>query len=151
MIYLRPVEPKDTNLLFELKNDPDVIRYSVVSNQPIEIEVHRRYLKENLNYCNRLYCILDSMVNGVVGTVGVSIEPLNKAEINIRILKKYRQHGYGSFGVNWMVKHVRKLLPTHGIYAKIVWDNIASRELFKSCGFTECTHQPSTGIVWYSL
>lgn len=112
--------PQFWEFIRKVRNDPE-IQTGFVEQVNITSEQQVKYMeKHNDEY----YVCLD--VNGdPIGFIGEVDD-----DIRVAVIKEWQGKGVGKF----MVKEFMKLKPNS--YAKMKHDNIASKKLFESCGFT---------------
>jgi RimJ/RimL family protein N-acetyltransferase len=117
---LRPVTMADADFLLELKNDPEVRRWAIISHDEIKKENHLFWLRKKLLEDVRFFILVEGQDK--LGDLRVEAD----REISVRIVEKFRGKGYASKALNSIAGSV---------YAKIVEGNIASMNLFTHNGF----------------
>ena len=124
-ISTRPATIEDAKFLLDLKNDPDVRKFSIVTTKKIKYKDHLRWLEEHLKY-------IEIIELGGIPVGDVRLEPFNGGrEVAIKLLKDYRGQGVGKVVLG----------PLEGrLYAKVTDGNIPSMNLFYSSGFKATAH-----------
>lgn len=142
-IYLRAVEPEDLDVMYEMENDPtmwDVSSFTV----PYSRYVLRQYIEGS--QCDMFadkqlrLMIVRREDNWTVGTLDVTdFVPLHsRGAVGIAVHKNFRQEGYAADGLKLLCDYVFGFLFVKQLYAHVAVDNMASMQLFLSCGFTQC-------------
>ena len=136
-LYLRPVELKDAEQLFQWRNEKSV-RENSFSMEPIQYEEHMRWFKNALNDTEQFFFIL--MMNDIaIGQIRVKREG-NLGIINYSIATQYRAQGYGKKMLilieNYFVQADIQLVLTAYVKAK----NIASQRIFEDLGYVLLEH-----------
>ena len=112
-------EPKYWEFIRNVRNDPKMQRGFV--------DVTQITSEEQINYMNKHnddYYVCLSENNIPIGYIG-EID----GDIRIAVIEEVQKMGVGKF----MVREFMKFRPNS--YAKMKFDNIASKKLFESCGF----------------
>jgi RimJ/RimL family protein N-acetyltransferase len=131
-VSLRPAKMSDARNLLKWKNDPDMRRFSIVSNDKIKMVDHLEWLKEHID---DIYIIMYKGKDvGDVRFEGI--------EVAIKLDKKYRGRGIGTMTLDKVVG--RPL-------AKVVDGNVSSMRLFIKCGFNVVSHHIENNIGYYML
>jgi len=132
-LHFREVNPNDSLLLFELRNDVEV-RENSIKNNPIKWDEHSDWFNNILNDDTKfLYLFFRDSI--FLGQVRFDIFN-DEANINISITKSFRGQG---FSKELIIKSIDKLLKTHSHVKKIVAyirpQNQASIKSFTKVGF----------------
>jgi diamine N-acetyltransferase len=141
-IYLRALEHKDLDFLFELENNTDVWEVSGTIT-PYSKNVLQLYLDNahrDLFDVKQLRLVICDLNEKAVGLIDVfDFEPNHKrAGVGIIILnKEQRNKGFGGEAVLILCNYLFKVLGLRQIYANILEENVASLHLFKKLGFVE--------------
>lgn len=123
----------DASDLFEIKNDPDVRRFSIVTKEAIKWENHLTWLMNRLKDENvQLYCIVYK--GAVIGDVRLDLHA-DQIEVSIRLRPEVRRQGVGEKSVRRITEHAKKISKGRRITAKILHENIASMRTFKRVGY----------------
>lgn len=142
-VYLRAVEPKDLDVMYDMENDPamwDISSFTVPYSRHVLLE----YIKNN--QCDifsdkqiRLMVARRSD-NLVVGTIDVTdFVPLHRrGAVGIAIHQNYRGQGYASEALKLLCEYAFNFLNLNQLYAHVACDNLASLSLFFSAGFEQC-------------
>ena len=113
-------EPKYWEFIRIVRNNPEMQK-GFVEIVNITTEQQIEYMKK---YSDGYYICLNNE-NEPIGFIGEVND-----DIRVAIIVKFQRMGVGKF----MVNEFMKLKPNS--YAKMKFDNIASKRLFESCGFT---------------
>lgn len=112
--------PQFWEFIRKVRNDPE-IQTGFVEQVNITSEQQVKYMEKH----NNDYYICLDVNDDPIGFIGDVDD-----DIRVAVIKKWQGMGVGKF----MVKEFMKLKPN--CYAKMKHDNIASKKLFESCGFT---------------
>lgn len=139
-IYLRAVEPKDTNVLYDWENDRSIW---AVSNT--QIPFSRFVLEEFTNsshqdiYTNKQLRLMvdDSKTGSTIGCIDIfEFDPQHaRAGVGIYIHKDHREKGLASECLNLICDYAFKTLHLKQIYSHVNASNLASLNLFTKAGF----------------
>lgn len=133
-IYLRDVEERDKDLLFEWANDESV-RKNSFSTHEISYEEHCRWFENmmrNENCKQWILCVDDKDV----AQIRLNIKGGN-AEIGYSVEAKRRGEGLGKLILQLTAKRVREEFPyIKKLIAKVKVDNIASLKAFEDNGYS---------------
>ena len=142
LIYLRALEQKDLNFLYNLENNTDVWEVSGTIT-PYSKEVLQLYLDNchrDIFDVKQLRLVICSQDHRSIGLIDVfDFEPNHKrAGIGIIILEeKERNKGVGGEAVTLLCNYLFEVLGLRQVYANILEENEASLHLFKKLGFNE--------------
>lgn len=132
-VEYRPARYTDAADLFEIKNDPDVRRFSIVTKDRILWENHINWITKKLKDENvQIYCIVYK--GFVLGDVRLDLGK-EEIEVSIRLLPQARGQGVGSKSVRRATEYAVKIAKGRRITAKILANNIPSMRTFKRVGF----------------
>lgn len=141
-IYLRPVEPEDLDLLYEVENDPSVW-WIGGQNGPYSKFMLRQFIADATGdiYTDkqiRFVAVLKQN-NTPVGFIDLfDFSPTHRrAEVGILVLKDYRNNGYASKMLNLIEGFAAQHLMIHQLYAYTPVVNTPAVSLFRKGGFTE--------------
>ena len=121
MITLREATIEDAKFLFDLKNDEDTRKNSIVTEDLILWENHLPWLEKRLEKPGMNIIMLDDTPVG-----DLRLDYGDKTEIGIRIIKEFRGQGIAQKAVNMCLG---------SLVAHIVDGNIASMRTFIANGF----------------
>lgn len=141
-IYLRALEPKDLDFLYQLENDTAIWEISGTL-KPYSKKVLRLYLDnahrdiyevKQLRLC---ICTPDDVCVGLIDIF--DFDPKNKrAGMGIVITNPGdRNKGWGAEAVDLLCNYAFSTLDLHQLYANILEDNHTSIHLFEKLGFTK--------------
>ena len=142
-IYLRPVEPEDIDIMYEMENDPlmwDISSFTV----PYSRYVLRQYIEGSQSdmFADKQLrlMIIRREDNRILGTIDVTdFVPLHsRGAVGIAVHTDFRREGYASDALNLLCDYAFDFLQIHQLYAHVAIENEASMKLFSSCGFVQC-------------
>jgi diamine N-acetyltransferase len=139
-IYLRALEQKDLDFLYELENNTDVWEVSGTLT-PYSKNVLQLYLDNahrDLYDVKQLRLVICSKEDDALGLIDLfDFEPNHKrAGLGIIILDtEQRNKGIGTEAITLLCNYVFKVLGLRQVYANILEENVASLHLFKKLGF----------------
>jgi len=139
-IRLRPATIKDANILLEWKNDPTMRKFSIKTHDEIKLEDHLKWLEKHLS---EIYIIEDAD-NLLYDGIAYGDIRFEGDEIAIKLDPKFRGAGIGSRALHLAMKMKKHLV------AKIVNGNIASMNLFTSCGFKFKSYEDGYYVLEYN-
>jgi diamine N-acetyltransferase len=139
-IYLRAVEPRDSDILYEWENDRSIW---AISNT--QIPFSKFVLEEFSNsshqdiYTNKQLRLMacDTVTHESVGCIDIfEFDPQHaRAGVGIYIHKNFREKGLASECLQLIIDYAFKTLHLKQIYSHINASNIASLNLFVKSGF----------------
>ena len=141
-VYLRALEQKDLDFLYELENDTDVWEVSGTVT-PYSKNVLQLYLDNahrDIFDVKQLRLVICTFEHEAIGLIDIfDFEPNHKrAGLGIIIIDTLqRNKGIGTEAITLLCNYVFKVLGLRQIYANILEDNMASMHLFKKLGFVE--------------
>ena len=145
-IYLRALEPKDLDFLYQIENDPSIWEVSHTQT-PYSKYVLKQYLKnshKDIYEAKQLRLAVCASNGKLLGLVDLyDFDPQHKrAGVGIIIsAEEDRNKGYGRSALNLLCDYAFGPLHLHQLYACIGEGNEASLALFKSLGFVQCGRQ----------
>lgn len=139
-IYLRALEPKDLDFLYELENNTDIWEISGTIT-PYAKHVLQFYLDnahrdiyevKQLRLC---ICDYNKQVLGLIDLF--DFDPKNRrAGMGIVVLNsEQRNKGIGTEAINLLIKYAFSVLDLRQLYANVMEDNLASIHVFEKLGF----------------
>lgn len=156
-LYLRPVEQKDMQLLFQWANDPTV-RKNAYHTEPISLETHQKWFASKLaDKACVIYILTDGeqnfgQVRGDISRIAPSKpeteEPLSnhasfieQVEIDYSIAADYRGLGYGKKMLQLFEAICRENGECPLLYAEVKKENLASQRVFESLDYTKTVQE----------
>lgn len=144
MLKLRKATFKDSNFLWELKNDPIVLLNSYIIRKPVEKEEYMRWFKRRLeDEKTELYIVENN--NEAIGDVRLDID--KEIEISIRLHSSARGKGFAVKIVKLAIKQAE--IYSKNIVAYIVDGNIPSMRTFLQCGFIPVSYEKGPVVGRY--
>lgn len=143
MVILRAPEPDDLDRLYLWENSSDARRVSI-QGTPVSRNQLWNYIQ---NYTGNLFAggdlrlmIEDTETQRTVGTIDLSCASMRDlhAEVGVYVAPEYRGRHYGAQAIAALVDISVQNFGLHSLTAIIETDNIASVNLFKTCGFRTC-------------
>ncbi len=141
-IYLRALEPKDLDFLYQLENDTGIWEISGTL-KPYSKKVLRLYLDNahrdiyDVKQLRLCICTLDDQCIGLIDLF--DFDPKNKrAGMGIVIANtEDRNKGWGAEAIELLCNYAFSTLDMHQLFANILEENKASIHLFKKLGFVK--------------
>lgn len=139
-IYLRALESKDLDFLYQLENNPDIWEVSGTTT-PYSKNVLQQYLENahrDIYDVKQLRLCISTLNDKVIGLIDLfDFDPKNhRAGIGIVVLEsKDRNIGVGAEAISLLCNYVFSVLDLRQLYANITDDNLASIHLFEKMGF----------------
>lgn len=137
LITLRAIEKKDSKILLNMINDPEIEASVVGWSYPVSEEQQLEWIN-NIQTDKNIRFAVDAG-KGIVGTAIISsVDHKNRtANLNIKLSKSERGKGYASHAIRLMIDYCFKELNLNCITANVIEDNTSSRTLFQKNGFIE--------------
>lgn len=142
VLYLRPVEPEDLELLYKEENDSS-IWWLGEQTGPYSRFLLRQYLADVTGdiYTDRQLRLVavrcaDDVPVGLVDLSNFSPQHL-RAEIGVLVFPQFRSQGYASRMLRLLEDYAKEHLRLHQLYAFTPIINEAAVELFRNLGFTQ--------------
>lgn len=139
---------RDAENLFRWKNDPDVRKNSILTEEPISYIDHTIWLKKHLVDPNsEIYIIVNNGVD--VGDIRFETG-VNEVEIALKLDPKHRGRGFGYWAVQIAGTEIQAR-KQRDLVARIVDGNIPSFRTFLKAGFLMEQYVPGKGKGYYIL
>ncbi|WP_291960532.1 GNAT family N-acetyltransferase [Maribacter sp.] len=141
-IYLRALEQKDLDFLYELENDTGIWEVSGTVT-PYSKDVLQLYLDSahrDIYDVKQLRLVICTKEHNTIGLIDVfDFEPNHKrAGIGIVVLDEgLRNKGIGAEAITLLCNYLFQVLGLKQVYANILEGNAPSLHLFKKLGFQE--------------
>lgn len=141
-IYLRALEPKDLDFLYQLENDTSIWEISGTL-KPYSKKVLQLYLENahrDIYDVKQLRLCICNKSDDCIGLIDLfDFDPKNRrAGIGILITKtEDRNKGVGAEAISLLCNYAFSILDLHQLYANILEENKASIHLFEKLGFTK--------------
>lgn len=141
-INLRAPEPSDLDTLYIWENDPELWPHGD-NLAPVSRHALSSFLQNysgDISSDGQLRLIMtlpDGTPVGVVDLYDYSARN-RRAGVGIFIQKDYRRRGYGLQALEWLAAYSSAHLGLHQLWAVVGADNVASRTLFKTAGYSTC-------------
>lgn len=144
-VSLRAARLSDSAQLLGWKNDPDVRRFSIVTEDIIGPVAHERWLNERMR---RLGLFVISYENVDCGDIRFDFAK-NETEVSIRIAPQFRSKGIASAVIGIACPLIQNWYGTP-LVAKVVVGNLYSMRLFTKYGF-ELVERKKSGKKEYDV
>ncbi len=140
-LSFRKADMKDAAWLLSLRNDPET-RIHSLSQQEIDPEMHRQWLKNTLNNPSRILLIA-SMQQEDVASFRLDQKADGSIELSWTVAPKLRGKGIGSL----LLSTVGAILPNHlELCACVLQGNPASLKLAQKAGLS--LHRQEGKLIW---
>ena len=138
-IYLRVIAEKDLEMIYQWKNDRELIGMIAASPFPeAEFEVREWYTRNQSDKNQILLGIYgndETMIKGIARLMYIDWINSN-TELGIFIgTHEYRGHGAGTEAVSLLVDYAFNDLRLHRVYLKVGKSNVAAVRSYTKCGF----------------
>lgn len=139
-IYLRAIEPKDLQFLYELENNTDIWEISGTTT-PYSRHVLGKYLENahlDIYEMKQLRLCICTYEDELLGLIDLfDFDPKNhRAGVGIIVLQgEHRNKGIGTEAIALLCGYAFSTLQMRQLYANILEDNTASIHLFEKLGF----------------
>ena len=138
-LFLRALEPKDLDLLFEIENEDEFWKYAN-RTEPYSKDLLNSYIKQqhqDIFEVKQKRFVLSDGSSSALGFVDLfDFEPLHRrAGVCIVIRKRKRGLGYGKKGLELLDSHCKINLNIHCLFANIATENKTSLHIFERCGY----------------
>ncbi len=141
-VRLRPLRDDDVPLLFGWFNDPDVLHWLHLSEDPPEVigsldAHHERWERMRDDAAHRSWCI-ETKEGRPIGDIGLlAIHPTHhRAELGITIgVKEYWSRGYGSEAIRTLLRHAFGEMGLRRVQLITDEDNARGIRCYEKCGF----------------
>lgn len=140
LVTLRAMTKSDMNMICDMFNDPELENLVVGWAFPLSLEQQEVWFEKNMNDSKNFRFVIDVPDDGAVGIVTlINVDWKNRcAEQGIKLVNKgNRAKGIGTDTVMAIMRYAFEELGLHRLDATIFDENIASRGLYKKCGWKE--------------
>lgn len=146
----RPMTEDDTDLVLKWRNS-DAVRNNFLYRQEITREQHLKRYNTKVKTGEIIqFIIIDRELNKPIGSVYLrDVDPVRKsAEYGVFIGEESaRGKGYGSETAGRIVKYFFEEMKYIKLYLRVLSDNTAAINSYKSAGFTETDDNDIAGIT----
>lgn len=137
----RALEPEDITLLYRWENDQEVNEVSL-SKVPFSKYILEQYITHaqmDIQQAGQVRFILEKLDSTPIGCIDLfDYDAIDRrAGIGILIDKEFRSNGFAKEAICLITDYAFNVLGLHQLYCSVGLDNIASLNLFKSCGFEQ--------------
>lgn len=153
LLTLRPLEPEDLQLLYDLEND-STLWDSSNTTAPYSKFTLKNYIQStqgDIFADKEVRLIIERNTDGLaVGMIDLyNFSPLHhRVEVGVVVFKGYRQKGYALEAIRLLKRYAFTFLMLHQMYAFIKSENKISTTLFEKAGFSHIATLPEW---FYSL
>lgn len=147
---IRKAEEKDLEFLFNLRNDPEVRKFSRNSDV-IDLETHSRWFKKKLASHDSVIFVAEV---GAEPIAQVRFDLLNneEVEVSVAVAALFRGKGYGSEILKQASEQfLKEFSKVNKIYAFINLGNKASLRSFGKAGYQRCKNVDDGGVVRHRM
>ena len=139
-VRLRPLEERDVELLARWYGDPEVRRWTHLSEDPPSaqtVEAHRERYRRMRDDPRQLRWCIETTGGHPIGDLGlVDIHPHGRTELAITIGDRaYWSRGYGSDAISGALRYAFDNLKCRRVYLITDEDNLRAHRCFEKCGF----------------
>lgn len=138
-LLLRESIVEDAPVLYEMTNDPEVMKYTgdVMFKSVEETKELIRNYPDYQKYTYGRWTTIIKETNEIIGWCGLKyIEDLKETDLGFRFMKKYWNRGYGTEASIACLQHGFEQLGMQQIIAQVYKDNGASQRVLQKLGFT---------------
>ena len=144
-LILRRVLPSDVKEMFELRSNPETMKYiprPLVTNYD-EALAHIKMMEDKIETNEGINWAItlkgDDKMLGVIGHYRIKPEHY-RAEVGYMILPEYHGKGITTEAVQCVVDYGFNTMPLHSIEGVIDPENEASQRVLQKCGFVKEAH-----------
>lgn len=146
-VVLRAIEEQDKEMFVDLIKDPQTAKATKGYSQPVSYDRQIRWFRSKTDSVNGVHRIIADREDphAGLGIIILSIvdQEARSARICLKLMRAFRQKGYGEDAVAALVSYAFQELKLNHIYSHILEYNQASRRLFEKCGFQQEAVQKS--------
>lgn len=138
-LLLRESIVEDAPVLYEMTNDPEVMKYTgdVMFKSVEETKELIRNYPDYQKYTYGRWTTIIKETNEIIGWCGLKyIEDLKETDLGFRFMKKYWNKGYGTEASIACLQYGFEQLGMQQIIAQVYKDNGASQRVLQKLGFT---------------
>lgn len=153
-LALRPFAPEDAPYLFELNNDPEVIKYtgdSPFESQQAALEFILQY-DQYQRYGMGRWTVLDKATGDYLGWCGLKYIPsLDEVDVGYRFMKKHWGKGYATESAAACLQYGFEKLGLTRIVGRAIKENVASVRVFEKIGMrfeAEINFEEHPGVLY---
>ncbi|MCQ2216658.1 MAG: GNAT family N-acetyltransferase [Bacteroidales bacterium] len=148
---IRAIEPSDVDVIFRWENDPQQWKDGGANCRPLSrADIQSFVDNSSLDiYQQRQMRLMISDGETAVGCVDLfDFDPFSlHANIGILVDELYRQQGYATYAIEWIVDYAFNIIGIKSLCATMLSTNDISRHLFEHCGFKYI----GTRRQWYRI
>lgn len=155
-LILRPFQKGDEVYMYELNNDPEVIRYT--GDPPFEsVEDARQFLCDYLQYCETNFCrwaVILKENEEFIGFCGLRQQENGDVDLGYRLKRTHWSKGLATEACLASIKHGFEAWQLDRIIGRVARANKASIRVLEKCGMTFWKSGPCEGIedsLYYEL
>ncbi len=158
-LILRELNQDDIHMIYELNNNPDVMRYISSNSSKPTIEECKEGIKRCIKYYKDnkglgLYATVIQETGEVIGWTAIKdLDKTDEIEIGYRYLPKYWGRGYATEASKAVVDYGFYTLGLKKIVAVAQPENIASRRVLEKVGlkFIKNAYYYNANVVYYAI
>ena len=143
-LRLRKITEEDIDLIFDINNDPECIRFNGWDSMSIEQckdEISKWINKYKENDALGVFCVehIESKYKIGMAYIKGYLEP-GQFEIGFRLRSALWNNGYAKEITRGFIRYAERYLNAHEIIAEVYRDNVRSRNIFEKLGFEMSIH-----------
>jgi len=131
-VKLRKAESEDSQDIFDWRNDPVTVKYSISGE--VKLEDHHQWYKRKIEDKETLFLVMTDSSDKRFGMIRFDQKPEHSI-ININLSPSHRSLGLGKIGLHKALKYYFDKYSQKPIIATVHKDNIPSQSLFSKFGF----------------
>lgn len=134
-LHIRPVERKDSKLLFEWVNSPDSLAGKLMTSGPIAWSSHAVWFEARLGSPDCTIWVAERG-GAPAGQVRAERRPDGRLHVDIYVAPEARRSGIGAAMLERLADESARRWPDEPLVARVLSGNAASRRLFEGGGYT---------------
>lgn len=147
-LIIRNFDVQDIDLIFEINNHPDCIRFNGWESMSLEVcrEVLGKWMNGYSDYQNYgVFCVETKEMQSVGMAFIMKYNELNDYEIGFRLRRDFWGNGYATEIANAFIVYSKENLNADYICAEVDTQNERSLNIFRKLGFVEYNHPSGKG------
>ena len=134
-VIIRPVRRKDSDFLFSMINDPELVRWNAPFKN-VSAEDHERWLSGILDHPSKKLFLIEQQGQPIGSVQLIDIDKThNSAELTIRVKQDFQSKGAGTQAVTQLLGEARAL-GLHRVWLRVFSNNPRAIRAYEKAGFT---------------